>query len=149
MSRNARFAVTELDGQLFAGDVQITTASAYHKVGALLAPDVRAALGLTDHARLHRCDACGSTFVAHFAARLCSPECRAAARLHVEAKAAEKRRELHAWIMQNNKQCRHCGGPIEGARRVSRRSCSAACRQAAHRSRRKTLDEGARSSRPS
>jgi hypothetical protein len=133
---NDRHAVeTRIDG-LFVGDLRIYTAGAPDENGAPLTNEVRDALRLFDHARLHRCSGCGSAFIAHHAARLCSAECRKAALAFSQAKATKKRIELTAWTRAHREgECLHCGSGLNGSARRTRRFCSAACRQAAYRAR--------------
>jgi hypothetical protein len=86
--------------------------------------------------RLHRCVGCGAPFIAHPAARLCSPECRTGFKRASQRKASEKRTirrgERRAALRV---RCRQCGEPVERASRRQRVFCSNACRQASYRAR--------------
>ncbi len=86
--------------------------------------------------RLIRCGACGAPFIAHPAARLCSPACRLKASRASQRKASAKRTierdERRAALLI---RCRQCGEPVQ-ASRSTKAFCSAACRVAAARARR-------------
>ena len=127
--------VHERNGELFCGNVRVHASAAATESGLSLPPPVRDALNLTDHARLHRCSECNAGFIAHHAARFCTPECGSAARGRVQKKTLEKRSTAcHAfWREQIEEECRNCGKMILGAPRLPRRFCSVACKQAAYR----------------
>jgi hypothetical protein len=61
--------------------------------------------------RLKHCARCNAPFLAHPAAKLCSPDCRVAIKI----------------------VCRRCGQPVANPSRSTRAFCSNACRQANHR----------------
>jgi hypothetical protein len=93
-------------------------------------------VGIRYSVRLHRCRGCGTPFIAHHAARLCSDACRGLGRKASERRASGKRTVRRVERRASLKvQCRHCGGPVEGAARSTRAFCSDACRQAAYRAR--------------
>ena len=127
--------VHERNGELYCRSV-LLPASAATESGVSLPPAVRDALRLTDHARLHRCSECNAPFIAHHAARLCSPECALAVRGRVQKKAREMRSAVRDafWREQVGKECRNCGKIILATPHISRRFCSDACR-IAHRAR--------------
>jgi hypothetical protein len=121
--------VDERDGALFAGEVQV-----YTNFRGLAEP-CRESLGLCNHAKLHCCGVCGRRFVARWATRRCSAECRKP----VAAASLEKHRTKYKGLRERYPDrrafvCAHCGQADDG-RRSSRKYCSAACRQAAYRSR--------------
>jgi hypothetical protein len=131
-----RFPVVKKDGGLFSGSVRVSISCAMYDGRARLSEETRDALGLFAHARLICCDACKTRFIAHFAARMCSPECRAAGRKKFYRKAIEKRSAFRAWKRKHGDDvlCKRCENAIDGAERRSRLFCSNACRQAAYRS---------------
>jgi hypothetical protein len=78
-----------------------------------------------------RCSRCGAWFYGPARAQLCStclkgdPE---------RLKALNPRRTAKRLAARSGIVCERCGDPISGVRRSTRRFCSNACRQAAHRS---------------
>jgi hypothetical protein len=161
-----RCAVDERDGRLYVAGAQITISaereawramddmrcsfglsgvtlddSTLDRIDDALTAEAASAgsnmpVGLDPSARLHRCVGCGAPFIAHPAARLCSPECRTAFKRASQRKASSKRTirrgERRAALRV---RCRQCGEPVERASRRQRAFCSNACRQAAYRAR--------------
>jgi hypothetical protein len=54
---------------------------------------------------------------------------------HVLAISRDTGQNIRTRFIHERRECEACGGPIEGARRLSRWYCSPACRQRAHRKR--------------
>jgi predicted nucleic acid-binding Zn ribbon protein len=89
------------------------------------------ALGVCNHARLHRCAVCQAWFIAHWRTKVCSDTCNkvaAAASLKRFRSRERKNRE------RPTANCKVCGKPFE-PQRTTRLYCSDACQQKAYRER--------------
>jgi hypothetical protein len=124
-----RIAVEERDGRVHVGAVPVYWCD---HIGHL-EEDCAGALGLCNHARLHRCTVCQARFIGHWSARACSDACQRRLAARALAKHRTKRRE---WRKEPRREfrCEHCGA-CSNAFRSTRRYCSPSCRQQAYRKR--------------
>lgn len=118
------------DGNWFVGDVRIR----FDGYGNL-DREFRLQAQLCNHARLHGCKVCDSRFIGHLAAFYCSPECRKVVAKKSLARYRENRKRIRELSPESwDFTCHHCGQHSRGKRRTGK-YCSAACKQAAYRSR--------------
>jgi hypothetical protein len=121
---------------LYVGDVLVETACGHYYGDGVLTPATLARLAFPRTARLRQC-VCRRWYIAHWQARWCSDQCRLPHRAAMTRRENARRAELRAeWRARSNSWCRHCRGPLHAAR-ASRLFCSAKCRQAAYRSRKR------------
>jgi hypothetical protein len=148
-----RCPVEERNGSLYVGGVRLAFDDATGRLANTSFYRVEEAVAAEAQARgenmpvalvhtsgwLRRCARCRSPFLGHYAATLCSEECRMAQQRDHVRKAWPRRsaREIarrDAARAARVAVCRQCGGPIVGTERPSRRLfCSTRCRMRAHR----------------
>lgn len=141
-----RYACILRDGKLFAGSVPVHCGDHLRR----LDDETIEALNLSHHARLHNCAVCSSYYIAHHAARTCSSQCRKVETAKAQAKVTKKRSDYRKWCRENpeGRRCARCNNWHEHGQRNSSKYCSAACRQAAYRSRHREATTEAQKQKP-